>query len=78
MHACRHTRTHTHTRKLDRVWIIIALVQSVQSLCALGSKTHLVFLLYRASPFVMACAVVLSVFVGVEKGCVLVSKGIRG
>lgn len=50
---CTHVlraHTHTHTGKLDRVWIIVTLVQSVQSVRARGSKTHLVFLLYRPSP----------------------------
>lgn len=59
--ACMYCR---HTGKLDRVWIIVTLVQSVQSACAWGSKAHLVFSLYRLSPFVMAYAAVLSVFCG--------------
>lgn len=67
MHAFGHRCTHT--RKLDRVWIITALVQSVQSASAQGSETHLAFLLYRRRPCCNGlCAAVLSVSVEAERG----------
>lgn len=59
--AWRCGRTYKSTRKLDRVWIISALVPSVQSAHAWGSKTHPVFLLYGARPFVTASGAALSV-----------------
>lgn len=68
----------THVlQKLDGVWIIVTLVQSVQSARAQGSKTHLVFSLYGPAPFVMAYAAVLSGFAGEERRGSL-SRGIRG
>lgn len=72
---CTHV-LQAHTGKLDGVWIIVTLVQSMQSACAWGSKAHLVFSLYCLSPFVMAYAAVLSVFVGEERRGSL-SRGIR-
>lgn len=66
---------YTHMRKLDRVWIIIALVQSVQSVCARGGETHLVFSLYRRCGSGSACAAVLSVYCGSGGPCVCLCRG---